>query len=92
VRKSQIKMFDDLVYDFIIINKGNNSHGSPAFGTDEGVDLIDLFYHLSPTFGWQKRNLKEMTLNLVPSQHAKLVKVCADSPRNTTRLLTLFQF
>ena len=29
-----------------------------------------------------------MTLNLVPSQHAKLVKVGADSPRNTTRLLT----
>jgi hypothetical protein len=29
-----------------------------------------------------------MTLNLVPSQLAKLVKVCADSPRNTTRLLT----
>jgi len=35
-----------------------------------------------------KGNLKEMTLNLVPSQHAKLVKVCAVSPRNTTRLLT----
>ncbi|MHA1660155.1 MAG: hypothetical protein ACTSUT_13660 [Promethearchaeota archaeon] len=27
-------------------------------------------------------------MNLVPSQHAKLVKVCAVSPRNTTRLLT----
>jgi len=30
----------------------------------------------------------KMTLNLEPSQHAKLVKVCADSLRNTTRLLT----
>ena len=29
-----------------------------------------------------------MTLNLGPSQHAKLVKVGAASPRNTTRLLT----
>ncbi len=29
-----------------------------------------------------------MILNLVPSQHDKLVKVGADSPRNTTRLLT----
>jgi len=36
--KSQIEMFDDLVYDFIIFNKGNNAHGSPAFGTDKGID------------------------------------------------------
>jgi len=33
--KGQIKMFDDLVYDFVIFNKGNNAHGSPAFRTDE---------------------------------------------------------
>jgi len=47
-------MFDDLVYDFMIFNKGNNSHGSPAFGTEEGIDLIDLFDHLSPPFGRNK--------------------------------------
>jgi len=33
-------MFDDLVYDFVVFNKGNNSHSSPAFGTDEGINLI----------------------------------------------------
>jgi len=49
--KGQIKVFDDLVYDFMVFNKGNNAHGSPAFGTDKGVDLIDLLYHLSPDFG-----------------------------------------
>jgi len=31
---------------------------------------------------------KNHNKKIVPSQHAKLVKVCADSPRNTTRLLT----
>jgi len=36
-------MFDDLVYDFIVFNKGDKAHGSPAFGTDEGiVELRDF--------------------------------------------------
>ncbi|MFW6132081.1 MAG: hypothetical protein ACOC5F_05750 [Candidatus Aminicenantaceae bacterium] len=26
-------------------------HLSPAFWTDERIDLIDLLYHLSPSFG-----------------------------------------
>jgi len=47
-------MFDDLVYDLVIFNKGNNAHGSPELGTDEGIDFIDLLYHLSPTFGGNK--------------------------------------
>jgi len=37
-------VFDELIYDIVIFNKGDNSHGSPAFGTDEGIDLIDLKY------------------------------------------------
>ncbi len=28
-------MFDDLVYDFVIFNKGNNAHGSPAVRTSD---------------------------------------------------------
>jgi len=35
-------VFDDLVYDFVIFNKGDDSHGSPAFGTDEGIDTVNI--------------------------------------------------
>jgi len=63
-------MFDDLVYDFVIFNKGDNSHSSPALGTNEKIGLIDFFYHLSPTFG------RDKGLFIFNNKGAQRVSIC----------------
>ncbi|MFO7890381.1 MAG: hypothetical protein R6V04_08580 [bacterium] len=41
-------MFDDLVYDFVVFNKGDNSHGSSALGTDERIDTVHIESCMTP--------------------------------------------
>jgi len=56
--KGQFKVFDDLVYDFVIFNKGNNAHGPPAFGTDEEIielrDFVELSFFICASLCNQK--------------------------------------
>jgi hypothetical protein len=51
-------MFDDLLYDLVIFNKGDNAHGSPAFGIDEGIvelrDFVELSFFICTSLCDQK--------------------------------------
>jgi len=44
-------MVDDPVDYGMVRDEGNDLHQPPAFGTDEGVGLIDLPDHLRPALG-----------------------------------------
>jgi len=49
--KSELEVSDDLINDFMILDKGDNPHPIPTLGTDKRVYLINFFYHLSPASG-----------------------------------------
>jgi len=71
-------MFDDFFYDFVIFNKGDNAHGSLAFWTDEGIDLIDLLYHLSPSFGRYKGIFRKLIFEIFHSVYYYLIDFYED--------------
>ncbi len=67
-------MFDDLVYDLVIFNKGNNSHSSPAFGTDDWItammpgvisfSVVAFKYFISSSLSQTQRAERSERLNL----------------------------
>jgi len=75
---NQIKMFDDLVYNFVILNKGNNVHiciqshisrqGFPASGTDKEIYLIRIVSFLyGLVFGYQLTQVSQFESSKIAS-------------------------
>jgi len=52
--KSELEMIDDLINDFMILDKRDNRHPAPTLRTDKKIYPIYLAYHLSPTSGRNK--------------------------------------
>jgi hypothetical protein len=52
--KSELEVSDDLINDFMILDKGDNPHPTPTLRTGKRVYLINFFYHLRPAFGGHK--------------------------------------
>jgi hypothetical protein len=55
--KSELEVSDDLINDFMILDKGDNPHPTPTLRTDKRVYLINFFYHLSSASGRHKWSL-----------------------------------
>ena len=55
--KSELEVSDDLINDFMILDKGDNRHPTPTLRTDKRVYLIEFFYHLCPASGRHKWSL-----------------------------------
>ena len=46
--ESELEVSDDLIDDFMILDKGDHFHLSAALRTDQRIDFKDFPYHLSP--------------------------------------------
>jgi len=46
--KRQFQMINNPIHDVMLREEGNDLHPAPAFGTEHGVDFIDLPDHGSP--------------------------------------------
>ena len=55
--KSELEVRDDLINDFMILDKGDNRHPPPTLRTDKRIYLINFFYHLCPASGRHKWSL-----------------------------------
>ena len=53
--EAQFEMVDDSIDYRIICDEGDDLHLSMTFGTEKGIDFIDLLYHLGPGFAWMSR-------------------------------------
>ena len=49
--KTEFEVVDDLVYEFIILDKCDYSHLTPTLGAEKRVYLINLADHFRPTSG-----------------------------------------
>jgi hypothetical protein len=49
--EGELEVSDDLINDFVILDKGDHFHLSPALRAEERIHFIDFFYHLGPAFG-----------------------------------------
>jgi len=47
--KGEFEVADNLVNDFMIIDKGDDVHLPTALWTQQGVNFIYFFYHLRPS-------------------------------------------
>jgi len=56
----KLQVVDDPVDDGVLREEGNDLHPAPAFGTEHGVDFIDLSDHGRPALG---RKAPELLLN-----------------------------
>ena len=52
--ESELEVSDDLIDDFMILDKGDNPHPTPTLRTGKRVYLINFFYHLRPPSGGHK--------------------------------------
>ncbi len=55
--KSEFEVSDDLINDFMILDKRDNPHPTPTLRTDKRAYLINFSDHLSPASGRHKRSL-----------------------------------
>ena len=46
--ESELEVSDDLIDDFMILDKGDHFHLSAALRTDQWIDFKNLPYHLGP--------------------------------------------
>ncbi len=49
--KTEFEVVDDLVYEFMILDKCDYSHLTPTLGAEKRVYLINLADHFRPTSG-----------------------------------------
>ena len=76
--KSELEVSDDLINDFMILDKGDNPHPTPTLRADKGVYLINFFYHLRPASGRYRGSLifNDWRVGRIYSSLAHLASVC----------------
>ncbi len=61
--KSELEVSDDLINDFMILDKGDNPHPTPTLRTDKRVYLINFFYRYFSTTSLITRRRKPYSLS-----------------------------
>ncbi len=76
--EGKLEVSDNLVDNFVIFDKGDHFHLSAALRTQQRVNFIDFFYHLSPASGRYKWSLifNDWRVGRIYSSLAHLASVC----------------